>query len=180
MQESPQATPPPPTQPAQPVAVPEATPAPQPAATPDAAVEATPAADTGFVVSNDLYKKTFSEIEELVARLNEIIKNLDYDSWMGYLSPEYVTQVEDPGFLNQASQSAILRKYGIVLHSLKDYFAYVVVPSRSQAQVSDIVFLDESHVQAWTNVNGVRVILYRLEKAGSRWLIAPEPPDTAR
>jgi hypothetical protein len=132
-----------------------------------------PAADAQqpFVVSEDLYKKTFSEIEALIANLDEIIKEKNFDEWTGHLSPEYIAKTGSPDFLKAASQSPILKKDRITLKSLKDYFLYVVVPSRTQAKLEEISFLDASHVKAITIVNSKPVILYLLVRTGSQWMV---------
>ncbi len=124
-----------------------------------------------FVVSEDLYKKTFSEIEALIVKLNEIIKEKNFDEWVKYLSTEYITKTSSPEFLKAASQSPILKKDRITLKSLKDYFLYVVAPSRAQAKLDEISFLDASHVKAITMVEGKPVILYLLVKTGSNWTV---------
>jgi hypothetical protein len=124
-----------------------------------------------FVVTEDLYRKTFGEIEQLVNTLDRSIKEKNFDEWVTYLSPEYEAHAADQAFLKEASQSAVLRKRGITLHSLKDYFLYVVVPSRSQAKLDDINFVDETHVKAIALVNDKPVILYWLVRSDTRWKI---------
>jgi hypothetical protein len=124
-----------------------------------------------FVVSEDLYRKTFGEIEELINTLNGIVRNKNFSEWVTYLSPEYAARTGSSAFLNEASQSAVLRKNGITLRSLRDYFLYVVVPSRSRAKLDDISFVDETHVKAITVINGQPVILYWLVKTDARWKI---------
>ncbi len=128
-----------------------------------------PPADAEFVVSEDLYRKTFGEIEQLINTLNQSIRDKDYEQWVNYLSPEYADRAGNPKFLADASQSAVLKKNGITLRSLKDYFLYVVVPSRSQAKLDDISFVDERHVKAITVMNEKPVILYWLVKSDARW-----------
>lgn len=139
----------------------------QPAAPPEQSAQ--PQAD--FVVTEDLYKKTFAEIEALISRLNDIIKEKNYDEWVGYLSSDYIAKTSSRDFLNQASESPILKRDRITLGSLKDYFLDVVVPSRIQAKLDDLAFIDETHVKAITVINGNRVILYLLERVDSRWMI---------
>jgi hypothetical protein len=124
-----------------------------------------------FVVTQDVYKQTFSEIEALVAKLSEIISDKNYEEWLSYLSPDYVEKTSSPVFLKEASKSAILQKDGIVLKDLQDYFLNVVVPSRVQATLEDISFIDSTHVKAISLVNGKPVILYWLVWVDSRWMI---------
>ncbi len=130
-----------------------------------------PVEGSQFVVSDDLYKKTFAEIEALIEKLNDIIKEKNFDEWVNYLSKEYIAKTSSPEFLKAASQSPILKKDRITLKSLKDYFLYVVAPSRAQAKLDEISFLDASHVKAITMVEGKPVILYLLVKTGSNWMV---------
>ncbi len=128
-------------------------------------------ADTGFVVTKEHYDQTFAEVESLILLLNEIIRTKNYDEWLRHLSPEYVAATGNPEFLREASQSPILVKSRIVLKDLKDYFLYVVVPSRSQAILHDISFIDENHVKAMTVIDGKAVILYMLSREGASWMV---------
>ncbi len=123
------------------------------------------------MVSEDLYLKTFGEIEQLVETLDRSIKEKDFELWASYLSSAYAKRTAGEDFLLRASQSAVLRRNGITLRSLKDYFLYVVVPSRSQARLDDILFVDETHVKAIARVNDQPVILYWLVKSDARWKI---------
>ena len=62
-------------------------------------------------------------------------------------------------------------KNNIVLKSLEDYFNFVVVPSRANLRLDDLVFLKETEVEAIMVVGNRRVTLYRLIKIGDQWLI---------
>lgn len=131
----------------------------------------TDASDTEFVVTQDIYAQTFSEVEAFISVLNELIREKNYDEWIRFLSADYMALTSSPEFLREASQSSILVKNRIVLKDLRDYFLYVVVPSRSQAVLSDISFIDEKHVKAITVIDGKPVILYMLVKEEARWMV---------
>jgi hypothetical protein len=133
--------------------------------------EPTPPVQESFVVTQEVYDKTFVEVEEFVRSLNEIIRRRDYDTWLEYLTEDYIRQKSDPEYLRQQSEMPLLKKNNIVLHSLQDYFQYVVVPSRSQATIDDIEFIDEDHVKAISSIRGTRGILYLLEREDGGWKI---------
>jgi hypothetical protein len=137
---------------------------------------AQPAATTGFVASEELYLRTFQEVQDVVAAITKIIAAGDYDGWRGYLTEEYIQSRSSAGFLADASNAAVLRKNGIVLKSLRDYFDNVVVRSRLQATLDDIQFLDETHVKAIALVQGTPVILYYLVHENGRWKIGTKAP----
>jgi hypothetical protein len=127
---------------------------------------------TGFVVSEEYYRTTFAEVQDVIAALTRIITAGDFDGWLGYLSEDYVQTTSSPAFLAAASSSGVLKKNGIVLHRLRDYFDNVVVRSRIQATLDDIKFVDATHVKAITEIQGSSVILYYLEREDGRWKVA--------
>ncbi len=124
-----------------------------------------------FVVTEEIYTRTFDEIEDFIRNLNQIIRNEDYDTWLANLSEEYIRTCSEPAFLKAQSEKPLLKQGNIVLESLKDYFAHVVVPSRIQAELNEIEFLDEDHVKAISVVRGTRVVLYLLVRDGGKWKI---------
>lgn len=124
-----------------------------------------------FTVTQQVYTETFADIKDVIAELNAVIQSEDYDKWLSFVTPEYIRHFSDPEVLKKASNQPLLRKYNIRLRSLRDYFTYVVVPSRSNARLDEIVFQDETHVKAIMMIDGQRTILYQLEKKGEEWKI---------
>jgi hypothetical protein len=127
--------------------------------------------EESFTVSEEVYNKTFDEVEGFIRNLNEIIRRCDYDTWLTYLSEEYIRHTSDPAYLHEQSEKPLLKKNNIELERLEDYFRYVVVPSRSQATIDDIEFLDENHVKAISSIRGTRGILYLLVRINGDWKI---------
>jgi hypothetical protein len=145
-----------------------------PAQEPEPVVTVVPAeqpAAEEFVVTEEIYTRTFGEIEAFIHSLNQIIRNSDYDGWAAHLSEEYIRAMSDPGFLKAQSEKPLLKQSNIELAGLKDYFLHVVVPSRSQAQLDEIEFIDEDHVKALSVLRGTRVILYLLNRDDGEWKI---------
>ena len=130
-----------------------------------------PSAYREFVVTKEVYDRTFEEINELIGSLNEIIHEEDYEGWLGHLSDEYIRTTSDPEWLATQSEAPLLRQADIRLRDLHDYFTYVVVPSRTQAELGEIEFLDENHVKAVAELRGRRVILYLLVREAGRWKV---------
>jgi hypothetical protein len=140
--------------------------------TPAAATDSPAKPGTGeFVASEELYLKTFREVQDVIAAITKIITAGDYDGWRRYLTEEYIAARSSPAFLADASNAAVLKKNGIVLKSLRDYFDNVVVQSRLQATLDDVQFLDETHVKAIGLVQGTPVILYYLVNECGQWKI---------
>lgn len=126
-----------------------------------------------LVVSEELRQSTFMDVSGLISSLNAIIRRRDFDAWRALLTDEYLGHYSDPRTLAELSQQPALRRYNIVLKSLRDYFAYVVYPSRQNDRVDDIEFIDERRLVAYTiNAKEERLVLYNLEKIGDTWKIA--------
>lgn len=140
---------------------------PQPTPTPTE-----PAKPAGFEVSKEKYQTTFTQIEDLIAKLNKIIQGRQYDAWKTYLDGNYIKAMSDPQTLKTYNDSPILKKYSIKIKNLNDYFEYVVVPSRSNAKLDEILFLDENRVIAYMYIKTEKTILYQLQFDGNTWKIS--------
>jgi hypothetical protein len=110
-------------------------------------------------------------VQDVIAAITGIIAAGDYDGWLSYLTTDYVASRSSTEYLAGASNAAVLKKNGIVLKSLRDYFNNVVVRSHLQATLDDIQFLDETHVKALALVQGTPVVLYYLVHEKGRWKI---------
>ena len=123
-------------------------------------------------VTQELFDTTKNDVQKLIQQLNTIIRAKDYEAWTSFLSHDYFTTISSPEFLEQTSESARLKAMKIVLTNPKDYFLYVVVPSRANDRVDDIEFIAKTRVKAFTiTPNGQRLRLYNLEQVGDSWKI---------
>ncbi|RKX69211.1 MAG: hypothetical protein DRP70_06185 [Spirochaetes bacterium] len=143
---------------------PEAEPAPEPE--PEAAAE-----EDHYQVSEELYQQTFDEIEALIKELNQVISKKQYDRWLKYLSSGYIRKYNSQEVLDAINEYPQLKDNGIVLKNLRDYFDWVVVPSRSRAVLGEIIFVGETKVVAYSSFEGTRAKLYQLEKNDNNWKI---------
>jgi len=144
--------------------------APEPEPVPEEAAEE---GTEDFVVTQEIYEKTFEDVEALIDRLNTIIRNENFEEWNTYLTDQYREHYSDPAVLKDISED--LRKkyrYELRLRSLRDYFLYIVVGSREEATLDKIEFIDENHLLAYSIVNDTPVILYYLANDGEGWKIA--------
>lgn len=134
----------------------------------------TPAAEPfdPMKVSAEVKTATITDIRALIENLNRIIQRQDYNSWRANLTDEYVEYYSNPTLLAQYSEYPILKRQEIKLSNLRDYFLYLVYPSRQNDRVDDIDFVGENLVKAITvSPKGSRDILYILEKHGDTWKI---------
>jgi hypothetical protein len=141
-------------------------PEPEPEPEPDPVSEPAPPE-----VSEELYEQTFTEVEQTIQELNDIISRRDYVAWQGYLTEDYRRTYSSPEVLAESSQSAVLVRNNIRLETLEDYFNFVVVPSRANVRLDDLVFVDEQTVEAIMEIRGDRYLLYLLKKVDNRWKI---------
>ncbi len=135
------------------------------------AVQETEVVEETFSVSEEVFTETFEDIRELISDLNAIIRDENYDRWLKYLTDEYIGHFSSPEILKENSEQPVLKKNNISLSSMRDYFRWVVAPSRSDVRLDDLVFIDNEHVKAIMVFNGQRTILYLLEKDGAGWKI---------
>jgi hypothetical protein len=124
-----------------------------------------------FVVTEEIFTKTFEDVEELIKKLNTIIDKENYDKWTENLTADYQSHYSSADVLKEISERPILKKYNLRLTTMKDYFRYVVVPSRANARLDDLVFEDNNHVKAIMIIDGQRAILYQLELVADEWKI---------
>jgi hypothetical protein len=127
--------------------------------------------ETGYRPTQVTYDRVFMRVEAVVNELNSVVREKDYARWLTYLSDEYIEEKSDPAFLRELSHQPALVMKRIELKSLKDFFNYVIVPSRVFAKLEKIVFLNEKKVMAMSTLYGQQVILYTLEKNTESWKI---------
>jgi len=127
--------------------------------------------EDNYIVSQELYEQTFDEIEALIKELNKVISKKQYNRWLTYLSTGYTRKYNSTGVLDEINEYPQLKDNGIILKNLKDYFDWVVVPSRSRAVLGEIVFVSETKVVAYSSFDGKRAKLYQLEKNDGKWKI---------
>jgi hypothetical protein len=139
---------------------------------PDASLENTSVVFDPSTITKEIFDSTKTDVQELINRLNGIIRDKKFDEWILFLGTEYRQVLSEPGFLARVSASAVLKKQGITLRDIRDYFLYVVVPSRAKDRVDDIEFIGQNRVKAFTiDAKGRKLRLYDLEKTTNGWKI---------
>jgi hypothetical protein len=124
------------------------------------------------MVTKELYDTTITDIRAFIDELNVMIREKNYDKWLKNLSEEYIKERSSAEFLAQTSQEPVLKRLNIQLKSLRDYFNYVVVPSRQNDRADDIEFIGFDKVKVFViDKNRERLLLYYLEKRDNVWKI---------
>jgi len=131
-------------------------------------------------ISQAVYDSTREEVRHFIERLNQIIRTRDYTAWTRTLSQEYIDLYSSQQKLREISEEPLMKRAGIVLRNLNDYFTRVFIPARNPDRIQidniDIEFVTVNRVRAFTtrtNSAGeeLREILYDLEKINNDWKI---------
>lgn len=125
-----------------------------------------------YIVDEEVYEQTFDEVDEVIRILNGLIARKSYSEWLEYLTPEYIDSILEPEHLDELNRSSILQRNNITVENLEDYFIHVVVPSRSNLRLDDLVFIDDNTVQVIMFVRDRPVILYLLRRIDGEWRIS--------
>jgi hypothetical protein len=151
--------------------------APEPVAPPSPEPEIPPV-EASFDFSNvteEVFKHTEVDIQQLIANLNEIIRRKDYQGWVSNLDESYFAEKNSRAYLDGISNNAVFKRQNIVLRTARDYFNYVVVPSRTNDHVDRIDIDSEREVvKAYQNTSDGRqqLLLYELKNVDGAWKIA--------
>ena len=145
---------------------------PPPPPEPEPEPEPTQESETGeFVVTTEIYEKTFDELAGMIRDWNAIIARKDYAAWHENLSEDYITTRSADSYLSMVSRMQKLRNQNTVLRTLEDFFVHVVVPSRVDAELDNIVFVNENKVKAYAVIDGESAVLFYVVKEDGRWKI---------
>lgn len=133
--------------------------------------EPQPEKTDNFTVSEEKYNQTFDEIEELIKELTQLIRKKNFNGWKNFLSEKYIEKVGSADYLKEISNSPSL-KNAVELKTLRDYFQWVVVPSRASAKLDKIVFKDDTHVTAYMYIDKNPTILFQFEYINDHWTVS--------
>jgi membrane-associated HD superfamily phosphohydrolase len=121
-------------------------------------------AEEEFIVTEELYNKTFDDIEAIINELNEVIQKKEYEKWLKYLTEEYIEKTSKSEYLSKWFKDPDRR-------TLKKFFTEVVVPTRSRVKMDEIEFLDDNSVYAYIIHKEEKYLLYYLVKIEEEWKI---------
>jgi hypothetical protein len=145
----------------------------EPAPKPEPVPAVIQAEDPLVKITQEEYDKTFAEVEGVINDLNTTIKAKNMRKWEGYLTPEFRSSIMSPKNLAELNDTPLLKRNNIKITSLKDYFDYVVVPSRANVRLDDLQFTDQNRIQAFMKIsNEENVLIYQLEKISDTWKIS--------
>jgi hypothetical protein len=137
-------------------------------------------------ISHEKYELAKADVQKLINDLNRIIRAKNYNAWITYLADSYLRYISSQTFLEEKTEDLYKRDQIVatnlgrdpkmvekrILKNARDYFEYVVVPSRSNDRLDDIDFVLENRVKAYTMDNrGNRLVLYDFEIINNKWKI---------
>ncbi len=113
----------------------------------------------------------YDELRLFAGYVHERIAAQDFYTWKELLTDAYIAHYDDNEYLAQLSQRQVLRNQGVTLRTLRDYFDYVVVESRTDTAVDAVEVLDTDQALAYTEIEGERVVLMLAVVENGRWKI---------
>jgi len=133
-------------------------------------------------LKQESYDQVFNEVKVFIENLNVVIQSRNYAKWREALSEDRLKEISSPAFLASVSNMNSMKRRGIALKTVNDYFLYVVVPSRANSHVDKIEIMDDNRVKVFymqtRKVEGhaertetVPLLVYELIKDGNSWKI---------
>ena len=120
-------------------------------------------------VTMDTFMKDKENVLETIDRLADIMKTGNYAKWLEYVSPESRAYWANPAHLSEVAKKLPVK--GLKISSLRDYFKYIFVPSRSGHHVDEIRYISDTMVKAVQVQENRDIVFYTFEKIDGRWLL---------
>jgi len=112
-------------------------------------------------------------VAAFVDEVHELIASGEYDEWRALLTTRYIEHYSDDDVLAAVSESPVLKRRGVTLDGLRDYFEHVVRASRTDVDVRAVEVQGENSALALSEVDGEPVVLFNLVRDREHWKIDP-------
>ena len=113
-----------------------------------------------------------SKIRGLFETIEDKIISGDFNGWYNSLSSNYRSFIENPDeLLRMSKKSAYLKRKKIVLRSAKDYFDYIVIPSREGIALKYVNFqqINEKNIKVNCMLDGNANFVYDFVYENDSW-----------
>lgn len=121
-------------------------------------------------VSRDTFLDDKEKVLQIIKELDIIMKNMDYNSWLGYVEPASIDYWKLRKNLQKAEKRLPVK--GIKLMNLQDYFKQVFVPARKGREVSEIRYISDSYIKAvQVRENQGDIVYYYFNKLNGKWMV---------
>ena len=123
---------------------------------------------------------TFNEdkkkILAIIADLDTIMQNMDYEKWLPYIEKASINYWENPTNLKKAS-NMLPGKVKIQLKNLNHYFKYIFVPSRKNSHVDEMRYISDTNIKAVQVTEEKDIVYYYFKKIDGQWMLHLPPLD---
>ena len=151
--------------------------APEPIPVVDAPVAEEPKTDDEYSrsvgdvqVSRDTFLEDKEKVLKIIAELATIMKNMDYNSWVGYVEPASIDYWKLRKNLQKYEKRLPIK--GIKLKDLQDYFKQVFVPARKGKDVTEIRYISDTYIKAvQVREKQGDLIYYYFNKINGKWMV---------
>lgn len=130
----------------------------------------------GIAVDRDTFVDDKGKILQIIASLDGIMKNLDYNAWLSYVEPASIDYWKLRKNLQKAEKRLPIK--GIKLKDLQDYFRQVFVPARKGRTVTEIRYISDSYIKAVQvqerepgEVEDHVTVYYYFNKNNGKWMV---------
>lgn len=120
-------------------------------------------------VTEDQYQNDKKDILDCIDKLDVIMKNRDYASWLSYLSAESIQYWSDTRNLKLAAARLPIKN--LQINNLRDYFIYIFIPARQGRVISEIRYISPDLVKAVQTIGESDIIYYHFLKSENQWKI---------
>lgn len=114
-------------------------------------------------ISKEEFEEDKNAVLAIIAKLDVIMKNQDYKSWLTYVEDQSVKYWSTRSNLQKAENRLPVK--GLTLRNLEDYFKYVFIPSRKGRRVDEIRYETEQQVKAVQVNNDNDTVYYYFRKS---------------
>ena len=121
-------------------------------------------------ISRDTFIDDKEKVLQIISELATIMKNMDYNFWLGYVEPASIDYWKLRRNLQKAEKRLPVK--GIKLMNLQDYFKQVFVPARKGREVTEIRYISDTYIKAvQVRENQGDIVYYYFNKIGNKWMV---------
>lgn len=124
-------------------------------------------------ISRDTFEEDKERVLEIISKLDIVMKDFDYRSWLTYVDKQSIDYWSRPVNLKKAQNRLPVK--GLKLSSLQDYFKYVFVPARKGRKVTEIRYISDNYIKAIEVGEEQDIVYYYFNKINGQWMVNLPP-----
>ncbi|MCR5217964.1 hypothetical protein [Treponema sp.] len=118
-------------------------------------------------VTEEEFNNDKKQILIIISKLEQVMADMDYESWYTYLDEESIEYWSKSGNLKRAAGRLPVK--GLRLNSLKDYFKFVFVPARAGRTIDEIRYETKDLVKVVQFQEDTDTIYYNFNRLDGKW-----------